>query len=182
MMRVWFDPPIDNLESSMVRCFAPDADFEALKGPLVGQPGQTRAAYEVVGNSTWVIKEALYSHEANWTEFIIFRSLDGAELQTMFGECIAISQTGRFLIMERLDDLTADQLPLRPPVPTWFTDRKVSAWGARSTSELAKIRDYGTLALGRWLPQAPRTALPSAAETAGMRGLIDLINASGDDR
>lgn len=166
----------------MVRSFAPDAEFEALKGHPVGKPGQTRAAYEVVGNSDWVIKEALGSHEANWTEFIAFRSLAGDNLQDAFGQCIAISQTGRFLIMERLDDLTAAQLPLRQQVPVWFTDRKASAWGAGPRSNTVKIRDYGTLALSRWLPQAPRAPLPSAAEIASTRGLIDLINSRGDDR
>jgi hypothetical protein len=98
----------------------------------------------------------------------------------LFGRCVAISQTGRFLIMERLDDLTADQLQLRPPVPAWFTDRKPSAWGAPPNSHTVKIRDYGTLALSRCLPRAPLEPLPTATEIAGMRGLIDILK--GDDR
>ncbi|MFJ6024260.1 hypothetical protein ACIQC9_06655 [Brevundimonas sp. NPDC092305] len=160
----------------MIEDFERDESFEALKGAPVGSPGNFRAAYEVKGHPGWIIKESLKSHEANWTEFIVFRSLENESVQALFGHVLAISRTGRFLIMERLDNLTNQQVDQRPPPPFWLTDRKISGWGAAPTTGVIKIRDYGTLALGRTLGSAPTTALPSEKDREAARGLLDTIN------
>jgi hypothetical protein len=46
-----------------------------------------------------------------------------------FGRVHAISTSGRYLMMERLDDIAKDDYPDSPDVPNWFNDNLPKNFG-----------------------------------------------------
>jgi hypothetical protein len=88
------------------------------------------------------------------------------------------SDTARYLIMERLDDITVADYPLVPAVPDWLNDRKPSAFGKAADGTI-KVCDYGMLELGAALVAA-RTDCPPFALTGPLGALTDRLMATSD--
>lgn len=105
--------------------------------------GTSRKVYEIPGHPEAVIKVGLNSNFANWAEFVVFATV-GDEEEPFLGTIQAISQSGKYLIMERLRDLTPDEH--LPDVPPWLTDIKRSSFGV-SPLGTTKVRDYANIKL-----------------------------------
>lgn len=139
---------------------APDEQFAALIPEAAEELGigTSRHVFRIEGHPDKVIKVALGSNAANWTEFVIYTHLDNS---SSFGEILSISRSGKYLIMEYLQDIPVGQ-PL-PDVPIWLTDRKRSAFGLSKDGN-PKIRDYAqvNLALGYLV------SMPSRSESEEM--------------
>jgi len=85
---------------------------------------------------------------ANWCEYLVSNSLQGRSepVAGLVGKVRSISETGKYLIMERLDDVSRSLSGIQYPV--WLNDGfKRSAYGMTTSGDV-KIRDYGTLKLG----------------------------------
>lgn len=136
-----------------------DSVFAPLMGAPVGT-GSTRVALAYQDHPDLVIKVGFrHAQSGNWTEWNLWHQIkDQVTLAPLFGECFAMSANGRFLVMERLDDLTNDKATKRL-CPPWVTDRKRSAFGINQKGEI-KLRDYGQLALGFFLSKFPGEAAP----------------------
>lgn len=134
----------------------PEAHFEKLivRNDFLGE-GQTRKVYGVAGHDDLVIKESKVAFpDANFTEWTVWHALvkmqedilgnvPNAELQLLFAQCFAISETGRYLMMERLAKLTAEeQQPAGHKLPLWLNDKKKSAFGKAQGGQI-KVMDYG---------------------------------------
>lgn len=121
-----------------------DAIFEKLLGAQFSS-GEHRTVHEVVGHPELVMKVARYSHFANWCEYLISSSLETYETKFHIGRVSSISASGRFLLMERLNDF--DHSLTGVAIPGWLNDVKNSNFGI-SSDGVIKIRDYGMLKLG----------------------------------
>jgi len=97
----------------------PDFAFASLLGSKIAS-SSARTVYEYVGQPDLVIKEALKEFPySNWLEYIAWQQIkDEPNLVQVIGECHALSYSGKYLVMERLDD-----------VPTTYTDRRNSRPG-----------------------------------------------------
>ena len=122
---------------------APDKDFE-LHLKNCGKPfgiGTTRDAYSIPCCNNKIIKVSkVPSNMTNWAELVIFHGLIE---KSLFGEIFSWSESGKYLVMERLDDINVKELS-GFSVPFWWDDKKPSNLGRSSTGEI-KIRDYGLL-------------------------------------
>lgn len=124
---------------------SPDAVFEALwqKHPLRIGRGTNRDAYQVKDHPDKVLKVmTLPSSVANWAEIVVYTY---SQNKSYFGEIYSWSLSGRFLVMEKLEDVTANDLALHE-IPAFVNDKKVSAFG-RSADGSIKLRDYGMLTI-----------------------------------
>jgi hypothetical protein len=125
---------------------APDSAFELLCGEEFAR-GQHRTVHFVIGHPDLVMKVDSNTTFANWNEYLVSSSLDGrAEPVAKLMGCVkAISATGKYLIMERLDDIQRKLVGIQYPV--WLNDGfKPSAYGVTPSGEV-KVRDFGTLKL-----------------------------------
>lgn len=136
---------------------------DSLFAPLMGSPigtGFSRVVLTYQGYPDLVIKVGYrHAQAGNWTEWNLWNQIKDEEaLAPLFGECVAMSASGRFLVMEKLEDLTDEQAAERL-CPPWVTDRKRSAFGINKAGEI-KLRDYGHLALGFFLSKFPGEPAP----------------------
>lgn len=117
--------------------------------------GTSRDVYAVVDNDDVVVKEStLAFHYSNFVEWTVWHAVvkagedimgnvPNSELKDLFAQCYAISESGRFLMMERLTGLTSeDRMPPGHVLPDWLNDKKPSAFG-KARGGTVKIMDYG---------------------------------------
>jgi hypothetical protein len=97
---------------------------------------------------------------SNYVEWFIWQAVSETNLAPSFGRCIAISTTGRYLMMERLDNLLVDEVFLTPTLPDWVTDIKGREVFGKNLAGEVKIRDYGLVKIGDALAAAPRLRRP----------------------
>jgi hypothetical protein len=125
-----------------------DAAARAMRGAFIGR-GVTREVCEHATDPTKVVKMIHKKHTpipmANFIEWIIWCSVRETPLHEIFGECFDISESGDFLIMERLDDISKADWADVPRFPDWLNDRKQSAFGKNANG--IKCRDYALLTL-----------------------------------
>lgn len=132
----------------------PDAEFEARKGSHIGS-GVGRNVYEVKDNPDADIKESKDVTPApNWLEYFIWSAVRGTAIEAKFGQLLGISESGRFLMMERLSDLDDAEYESTPAPPTWLNDVKKNAFGRNADGKI-RIRDYGAVEIGNLLASAP---------------------------
>lgn len=132
--------------------FSPDDQFVHAIGPKLGG-ATSRVVYEVVGRPDLAIKVSIGSTFANWCEYMVSTSLQSAPLPRAAkpGHAFSISQTGRYLVTERLSDLTKSLAGAG--IPSWLNDAwKAEQYGENAAGEI-KIRDYGMLKIGDLLGQ-----------------------------
>ena len=100
-------------------------------------------------------------HTSNRTEWFIWNEIENEPgVAATLGRCDAMSTSGRFLIMERLDDLTTPEERTLRRYPDWTTDHKTNAFGVNAKGEV-KVRDYGMVTLGQTLASAAIHDLPA---------------------
>lgn len=124
---------------------SPDAQFEELwqKRPVRIGRGTGRDVYELDGHADKVLKvSTLPSNVANWTEVVAYTFSND---KTFFGEVYSWSMSGRFLVMEHLEDVDPQHLS-GLEIPWFVNDKKTSALG-RARDGSIKLRDYGMLAI-----------------------------------
>src|SRR5262245_37786566 len=93
------------------------------------------------------IKEAMtLPYFTNVRELCIWNGVKNTDLAQIFGECHAISESGRYLVMERLDDITDADRADTPDVPEWVRDVYPGSFGRNSDGAI-KLRDYGNTVL-----------------------------------
>ncbi len=122
--------------------------------PQLGR-GTARIVYAVVGDPDAVIKKVhLPFVGPNFVEWQMWQRVKHTKFGSLFGECLAISMTGRFLIMERLDDITQSDWPNTPSMPVWLQDLNPTNFGKNTNGEI-KVRDYATVQISSALAAAP---------------------------
>jgi hypothetical protein len=133
----------------------PDIDCQQLLGSLTSDRGGSRRVYYVKNNPDRVIKEVRADSfvGTNFIEWFVWNWIKDTGLREVFGECFEISETGRYLIMERLDDLAEDEYSKTPSVPDWLTDVWHRSFG-KNRERRIKIRDYNSVRAGAALETA----------------------------
>jgi hypothetical protein len=129
-----------------------DEWFEANKGKRLGGGG-ARTGYACTSDPTSVIKEASAFPGSNFTENLIWAHIKDTDLAPKFGEVRAISRSGRFILMERLDSLPEEDESKAPVLPDWVRDVWPNNFGKNTGGEI-KIRDYANVSLGDVLSSA----------------------------
>lgn len=133
----------------------PDSYFEGIldRNGLLGQ-GTSRIVYSARGRDDVVIKEQRKTLPcSNLVEWIVWNALKkmgedilgnatNPELKLLFAECFEISESGRYLMMERLGKLDDTNSLQTAKWPDWLNDKKSSAFGTTATGEI-KAMDYG---------------------------------------
>lgn len=144
-MVIYPDPPL-----------MPDTKCRALiSAPKLGKGG-ARTVYPVNGDPCAVIKEInIQFVGANVMEWHIWCAIRDTELAPVFGKCKAISESGRFLVMERLDDISESDQLKTPSMPVWVRDVWWTNFGKNHQGQI-KIRDYANVALGEVLASAKK--------------------------
>ncbi|WP_296076695.1 hypothetical protein [uncultured Agrobacterium sp.] len=136
---------------------ATDAEFDKLidRSKPLGS-GTTRNVFEMRGDPTLVIKEMKEPFPiANVTEWIIWGAVrkmaddimgntPNAETQNLFAKCHNISQSGKYLIMERLSPLKVTDTIVRSAFPDWINDSKRDAYGWSADGTM-KVMDYAMI-------------------------------------
>lgn len=129
-------------------CRANDSIFKALIGSEI-KSGNTRNVYEVNGYPYLVIKEDTKSDNgSNETEATLYFTAVIKNLQNVL-ECIAdiisISQSGKYLIMEKLDTNIPNNLRSTSKMPAEVSDNKLSNFGVTLNGKIVKCLDYALL-------------------------------------
>lgn len=121
-----------------------DAKFEELFDPIHFAKGLSRTAHVVPSDHSVIVKKSIAIFPgANFIEWFIWNAAEASSsnLRDLLGQCFSISETGRYILMERLDDINPADYPNIPKVPVWFDDPKPCAFG--KSGDRIKIRDYG---------------------------------------
>lgn len=122
-----------------------DCEYEPKKGPQIGPAGSTRTAYETLGDKSYVIKVINAGIPAtNFLEWFIWCGIKHSKYRDKFAACVSISETGKYLVMERLDPLEpSDSAALKAlDVPTWLNDKLPHNFGKAADGAI-KCLDYG---------------------------------------
>lgn len=156
---------------------APDFQFEILCGKEFAR-GMHRSVHDVKGHPNVVMKVNNNTTFANWNEYLVSSALQGrAEpVAQLMGNVSAISATGKYLIMERLQDINRRLSGIQYPV--WLNDYfKPSAYGLTSAGTV-KVRDYGTLkladVLSRYNPRPDGDRSPRIVDSGQDQDYLDL--------
>lgn len=127
-----------------------DDEFATLIETEPFAKGTSRLVFCVPSDSSVIVKKSIHTFAfSNFLEWLIWRAASEGPLERLLGRCISISESGLFLMMERLDDLEVSDYCEVPDVPGWFDDPKPSAFGKRDGT--IKIRDYGHVHLDKLL-------------------------------
>jgi hypothetical protein len=122
----------------------PDALIEARLGDRIAA-GSFRTAYAFSDDANYVVKCANGAQAGdNQIEWQVWRAVRKTALADSFGRIVAISESGRMLIMEKLDSITPADYALTPSTPAWLADVRPDSFG-RSASGVIKLRDFGSL-------------------------------------
>lgn len=127
----------------------PDAEMQKLVGERLDKGNAARRAYEVKGHPDRVIKLAERPY-ANCREAATSEQVKDTKWNDVFGECFAISKSGKMLMMERLDDIDKSQRADTPTLPSIISDIWPNNFGV-SRSGTIKVRDYDNLFLNNVL-------------------------------
>jgi len=137
-----------------------DAEFERLIDPNPFAMGTSRQTHNVIADRLVVVKKIKDGYGGpnfpNYIEWFIWSSVSETDLADVFGRCFAISTTGRYLMMERLDDISTADVPLTPLLPDWVKDIKGLTVFGKNQQGVVKVRDYALVKIGDALAQAPR--------------------------
>ncbi|OHC53519.1 MAG: hypothetical protein A3D16_19685 [Rhodobacterales bacterium RIFCSPHIGHO2_02_FULL_62_130] len=126
-----------------------DAEFLSRIEQKPFAQGTRRNAHRVIDDQNVVVKQMRDVFPgANFTEHFVWLTVAQTSLVDLFGRCLSISDTGRFLMMERLDDITEADWADIPSFPDWVNDAKPTNFG--KTGGEIKLRDYDVISLDRF--------------------------------
>jgi hypothetical protein len=121
-----------------------DAEFEKLLGEPLNSGG-ARIAFDLPSKRDAVVKKVHVGFVGtNIIEWIVWNAVQESKWEIMFGRCHAISPTGTYLMMERLNDLPADKRKKLPKLPDWVRDAWPNNFGINRDGEI-KMRDYANI-------------------------------------
>lgn len=118
---------------------SPDACFEALWQKCTERVGRgtTRDVYAIADEDK-VLKVAITpSYFANWAEIVLYHR---AGDKSYFAEVFSWSMSGKYLVMQRLDEVAASELSGHK-TPMSITDKKPSNFGKDKSGNI-KLLDY----------------------------------------
>ena len=130
----------------------PDTYFENLLDGEAIAEGTTRRVYAVKGRGDVVIKKTKTPWPGtNIIEWTVWNALQqmgedilgnnpNLDLKNLFATCLEISETGRFLMMERLTALDQSDRVEMAKFPDWLNDKKPNAFG--KVGDKIKVMDY----------------------------------------
>jgi len=122
----------------------PDAEFEKMLGAPLNSGG-ARTGFDVPSNPDVVVKKVHGGFVgANVIEWIVWNAVRETEWERVFGRCHAISSTGTYLMMERLNNLPEDIRKKLPKLPDWVRDARANNFGMNREGEI-KVRDYANI-------------------------------------
>jgi hypothetical protein len=131
----------------------PDVQLERLIGERIGG-GSSRDVFVDRENTNRVIKRAKGSVGANWIEYLVWVAARDTRWKDVLTECFSISQSGKFLCMERVQaPIEAAQYPNVPIVPWWLQDLQPKNFGTAPDGSV-KVCDYAMVSLGFDLDEA----------------------------
>jgi len=103
--------------------------------------GSNRDIYEIPGHKDKVLKVSnRQANLGNWSEIIVYTYSDNKEY---LANIFSWSRSGKFLIMERLQPVTFNELKGHN-FPVYLNDKKPENYG-RDNSGNIKVLDYGLL-------------------------------------
>lgn len=118
--------------------------------------GSSRKVFLAKDDPSVVIKKASNGNPGtNFTEWFIWNAVKDTDLENLFGECLTISETGNFLIMEILNDIAHEDYKMIPELPIWIQDVQPTNIGKDKLGRY-KIRDYAMVRIGEVLAKARR--------------------------
>lgn len=131
---------------------SPDFRFEELwvscasTGSRIGR-GTTRDVYAIPDHPYKVLKVCTTpSNQTNWIEMVIYHAARANK--RFYAEVHSVSWSGKFLVMERLERVTAAELSaVRQSFPPFVNDNKPENFGKDPQGNI-KMLDYGMLELG----------------------------------
>lgn len=128
-------------------CRSADHEYEAIKGDRI-DCGHARCVFEVKGTSDLVLKEAksgMYSHNENEATFYFTSIRNGfSKVTDCIAKVLSISNSGKYLIMERLCTQLDPALKSGAQVPVEIDDPHARNYGMTSDKKTIKCIDYGT--------------------------------------
>jgi hypothetical protein len=123
--------------------------------------GTSREVFRVPTNDSIVIKRTLTAFPgANFVEWNIWNAIKQTDLIDVFGACTEISESGRYLVMEYLRDISTNEAADTPTLPDWVTDVKGTTIFGRGLDGKVKVRDYALVNLSEALAAADRWRRP----------------------
>lgn len=165
-----------------MRNYEPNMSDEHFLSIIEGEAfaqGTRRTAHRVIGDPDVIVKQMRHPYPgSNFTEHLIWVAVSETDLQSIFGRCLSISVSGKFLMMERLDDITKSDWADIPALPDWVTDPKPENFGILNSQ--IKVRDYDTLKFDRLIMLEPRLQPGFAANAKMNRALGRSTNSRGD--
>lgn len=134
---------------------SPDSVFEALLLQCSNRLGRgtTREVFEIPDHPDKVLKVMhVPGNYPNWAELVVYES--AGDHRRFFARVHSISWSGKFLVMERLEKVTWEEVsPVLPTFPRIANDRKPSNFGKDLAGNI-KMLDYALVELGP-PPQIP---------------------------
>jgi hypothetical protein len=124
----------------------PEEQFEKLLEREIRRGG-ARTGYSVIGDSDVIVKMIHGPFVGpNMMEWFVWNAVSGGPWALAFGACISISPTGKYLMMERLDNLAEGMAARLPKVPDWVRDAWPNNFGVNPCGAI-KIRDFANIDL-----------------------------------
>lgn len=126
-----------------------DKELEECLGPLVSDKGTSRNVHEHKCYSDRVIKVCKpylndkFSTENNWYEWFIYKGLKNSKYEKQFAECFDVSETGKYLVMEKLNVCPSNDASMISNMewPAFLSDRLSHNFGKTGSGEI-KCLDY----------------------------------------
>lgn len=144
-----------------------DQDLEQVVGELLSDMGNSRDVYEHLNNPNLVIKKwknysenCLGCSSTNWLEWQIWCNVKDTEYGKHFAKCHQISQSGLYLVMERLDVCTLKDQQQVDAIdwPVFLNDVLAFNFG-RDKNGVIKCLDYSSTRDGYFLNLARKSTL-----------------------
>lgn len=161
-------------------CRSADHEYEAIKGDYI-DCGHARCVFEVKGNSDYVLKEAKFgmcSHNENEANFYFTSIKKRLSVVThCLAEVLSISNSGKYLIMERLCTQLDPALKSGAQVPVEIDDPHTKNYGMTSDKQTIKCIDYGTWDTTKEISGTVKPVpFQSEQSTSEMRKCMDDLN------
>lgn len=144
-----------------------DAELEQSLGSLLSSKGQSRDVYNHINDSDKVIKKwknyndsSLGCSANNWLEWQIWCHIKETEYKDRFAECYEISQSGLYLVMQKLEvcELKDQQEVDAFDWPIFLNDIIAFNFG-RTETGIIKCLDYSSVREGYFLNLKKKSSL-----------------------